>query len=68
MYLFDHNHPTEAFRERQEMLAQEARDTHLASLLRAARRNRTIGQERTTWSPGRAIALWGRTSVPGFRA
>lgn len=68
MYLFDHNHPTEAFRERQEVLAQEARDDHLASMLRAARRNRTIGQERTTWSPGRAIALWGRPSVPDFRA
>ena len=68
MYLFDNNHPTELFRERQEMLAQEARDAHLASLLRAARRNRTTGQERTTWSPERAIALWGRTSLPGFRA
>ena len=68
MYLFDRNHPTDVFRERQEMLAQEARDAHLASMLRAARRNRTIGQERTTWSPGRAIALWGRASVPHFRA
>jgi hypothetical protein len=68
MYMFDPNHHTELFRERQEMLAQEARDAHLASMLRAARRNRTIGQERTTWSPGRAIALWGRTSVPYFRA
>jgi hypothetical protein len=68
MYMFDPNHHTEPFRERQEMLAQEARDAHLASMLRAARRNRTIGQERTTWSPGRAIALWGRTSVPYFRA
>ena len=73
MYLFDRNHPTDVFRERQEMLAQEARDAHLASMLRAARRNtarrnRTIGQEQTTWSPGRAIALWGRTSVPDFRA
>ena len=43
MYLFDNNHPTELFRERQEMLAQEGRDAHLASMLRAARRNRTIG-------------------------
>jgi hypothetical protein len=68
MYLFDPNHSTELFRERQEMLAQEARDAHLASKLRAARRNRTVGQERTTWSPGRAIALWGRTSMPHFRA
>lgn len=68
MYVFDPNHPTELFRERQEMLAQEARDAHLASMLRAARRNRTRGQERTTWSPGRATALWGRTSVPYFRA
>jgi hypothetical protein len=68
MYLFDPNHPTEVFHERREMLAQEARDAHLASMLRAARRNRTIGQERTTWSPGRTIALWRRTSVPQFRA
>ena len=50
------------------LLAQEARNAHLASMVRAARRNRTIGQERTTWSPGRAIALWRRTSVPYFRA
>lgn len=68
MYMFDPNHHTELFRERQHLLAQEARDAHLASMLRAARRNSTIGQERTTWSPGRAIALWGRTSVPYFRA
>jgi hypothetical protein len=43
MYMFDPNHHTELFRERQEMLAQEARNAHLASMLRAARRNRTIG-------------------------
>jgi hypothetical protein len=68
MYLFDRNHPTELFRERRELLAREVRDGRLADQLRAARRGSTGSEERATWSPGRAIALWGRASVPHFRA
>lgn len=68
MYLFDSNHPTELFRERQELLVGEVRVARLASQLRAARRSSTTGERRRAWLPGRAIALWGRTSVPHFRA
>jgi len=69
MYLPDLNHPTELFRERQGLLAREARDARLAKQLRAARREqRTTSGRQTAWFPGRAIALWGRTSVPFFGA
>jgi hypothetical protein len=62
MYPIDPNHPT-LYRERQELLAQEARDARLAGQLRAATSDR-----RTSDFSGRAMALWGRTSVPFFRA
>ncbi len=69
MYPIDPIHPTELYRERQELLAQEARDARLARQLRAARRERTATSDRRTSSfSGRAMALWGRTSVPFFRA
>ena len=65
MYLFDPIHPTELFHERQEAVMRDAR---LARQLRAARRQeRTTSERRTVWLPGRAIALWGRASVPFFR-
>lgn len=68
MYLLD-NHSTELFRERRELLAREARDARLARELRAARReHRSTSGPRTARSAGRAIALWGRTSVPFIRA
>ena len=69
MYPIDPIHPTELYRERQELLAQEARDARLARQLRAARRERTATSDRRTSDfSGRAMALWGRTSVPFFRA
>jgi hypothetical protein len=58
-------HPT-LYRERQELLAREAR---LAGQLRAAHWERTAPIDRRTSDYfGRAMALWGRTSVPFFRA
>jgi transcription elongation GreA/GreB family factor len=69
MYLLDPKHPAELFHARQEALIQEARDARLAGQLREARRQeRATSQRRTTRFPGRAIALWERTSVPFFRA
>jgi hypothetical protein len=46
MYLPDLNHPTELFRERQELLAREARDARLAKQLQAARREQRTTSER----------------------
>ena len=69
MYPIDPIHPTELYRERRELLAQEAREARLARQLRAARRERTATSDRRTSSfSGRVMALWGRTSVPFFRA
>jgi hypothetical protein len=69
MYPIDPIHPT-LYRERQELLAREAREARLAGQLRAARRERTATSDRRTsdYFPGRVMALWGRTSVPFFRA
>ena len=69
MYPIDPTHPTALFRERHELQAQEAREVRLAGQLRAARRERTAGSDRrTSGLTGRVMALWGRTSVPVFRA
>ena len=58
-------HPT-LYRERQELLAREAR---LAGQLRAARRELAAASgRRTSGFGGRAMALLGGTSVPFFRA
>jgi hypothetical protein len=68
MYPIDPIHPT-LYRERQELLAREAREARLAGQLRAARRQRTATSDRRTSNfSGRVMALWGRTSVPFFRA
>jgi hypothetical protein len=64
---FANENPTELFYERQEVL-REARDTHLARQLRAVRSKGSPRSERRMASFGRALALWGRTSVPFFRA
>ena len=65
MYPIDPIHPT-LYRERQELLAREAR---LAGQLRAARREWAAASgRRTSGFAGRATALLGRTSVPFFRA
>ena len=68
MYPVDPIHPT-LYRERQELLAREAREARLAGRLRAARRGRAAARDRrTSGFSGRAMALLGRTSVPFFRA
>ena len=65
MYPIEPIHPT-LYRERQELLAREAR---LAGQLRAARREQAAASgRRTSGFPGWAMALWGRTNVPFFRA
>jgi hypothetical protein len=67
--LLDHNHPTKLSYERQEPLAREAGDARLAKRPRAARRKEEpTGERRTAAFPWRVMALWGRTSVPFFRA
>ncbi len=68
MYPIDPMHPA-LYRERQELLAREAREAHLAGQLRAARRERAAASgRRTSGFSGGAMALLGRTSVPFFRA
>jgi hypothetical protein len=68
MYPIEPIHPTELYRERQELLGQEARETRLTGQLRAARRERTAPSDRRTSDfSGRVMALWGRTSIPFFR-
>ncbi len=68
MYPIDPIHPTELYRERQELLAREAREARLAGQLRAARRERTAPSDRRTSDfSGRVMALWGRASIPFFR-
>jgi hypothetical protein len=68
MYPIDPIHPT-LYRERQELLAREAREARLAGQLREARRERAAASgRRTPGFAGRAMALWVRTSAPFFRA
>jgi hypothetical protein len=60
---------TEIVRERQLALLHEAEDQRLARRLRAARsKERPRSERRMVGSFGRAIALWGQTSIPFFRA
>jgi hypothetical protein len=54
-HLLEHNNPTELSHERQELRT-------------ARRKERSMSKRRTAWSPRRAIALWGRTGIPFFRA
>jgi hypothetical protein len=67
LYFTNENHTQLYSYERQELL-REARDAHLAPQLRAVRSKGSPRSERRVASLGRAIALWGRTSVPFFRA
>ena len=68
MYPIGPIHPT-LYRERQALLAREAREARLAGQLRSARQERTATSDRRTSDfSGRAMALWGRTSIPFFRA
>jgi hypothetical protein len=68
---FTNQNPTELYYQRQELLLREVRETRLARRLRAARqkgRVRTHSGQRTAGILRQAIALWGRASVPFFRA
>ena len=72
---FTNENLTELYCQRQELLVQEARNRRLARRqLRAARsKGSPRSERRSRVSFGRAIAssiasLWGRISVPFFRA
>jgi hypothetical protein len=69
MYITN-EHPTELYYRRNGLLLKEAENAHLARQLRAARRMGAPekGSDRRMAGLRRAIALWGRTSVPFFRA
>jgi hypothetical protein len=56
--------PTEMFRERQLGLLSEAENRRLARRLRKAHSKGHPRSERRTAGFRRAIALWGRTSIP----
>ena len=58
--------PTEMFRERQLALLRDAENRHLARRLRKARSEEHSRSERRMAGFRRAIALWGRTSIPFF--
>ena len=60
--------PTETFRERQLALLREAEERRLARRLRRARSKRSPRSDRRAAGLLRAIALWGRTGIPFFRA
>jgi hypothetical protein len=68
---FTNENLTELYCQRQELLVQEARNRRLARRqLRAARpKGSPRSERRSRVSFGRAIAsLWGRISVPFYRA
>jgi hypothetical protein len=59
--------PTEMFRERQLLLLSEAENRHLTRQLRKAHsEGHPRSEERRMAGIRRAIALWGRTSIPFF--
>jgi len=63
--------PTELWRERQTLLLREARIRSLARQLRRNRGARGASGTESRWRRrgfGRAIAMWGHTNVPFFRA
>jgi hypothetical protein len=60
--------PTEVFRQRQLALLREAEEQRLARRLRTARSKGRPRSDRRMAGFRRAIALWGRTGIPFFRA
>ncbi len=63
--------PTELWRERQTLLLREAHNRSLIRQLRRNRRARGASRTESGWRLtrfGRAIAMWGHTNVPFFRA
>ena len=61
-------YPTEMFRERQLALLREAEERRLARKLRADRSRGHPRSERRMAGFRRAMALWGRTKTPFFKA
>jgi hypothetical protein len=57
---------TEMFRERHLALLHEAEDRRLARRLRAARSKARPRSDRRMAGFKRAVASWGRTSIPFF--
>jgi hypothetical protein len=70
MYSLDYKHPTELFSERREALIRETRDAHFVRELREARSKSNAGRKRSRWKDfvRRITGVWGRTSVPFFKA
>jgi hypothetical protein len=60
--------PTEMFRERQLALLREVEERRLVRQLRAARSKGHPRSERRMAGLLRTISMWGRTSIPFFRA
>jgi hypothetical protein len=65
---FTNEHMTESYYDRHLALVREAEDRRLARPLRAARSKRNPRSDRRITGFRRAIALWGRTSIPFFKA
>jgi hypothetical protein len=60
--------PTEMVRERQVALLREADERRLARRLRASGPRRSLRTESLGAGFRRAVASWGETSIPFFRA
>ena len=63
--------PTELYYERHELLLREARQARPARGQKAARRREAAGKQGVRRTDGvlrRALASWGRTSIPFFGA
>ncbi len=65
---FTNEHMTESYYDRHLALVHEAEDRRLARPLRAARSERSPRSDRRITGFRWAIALWGRTSTPFFKA
>jgi hypothetical protein len=68
---FTNQNPTELYYQRQELLLREAKERRLARRLRAVHRKgapRKGSGHRAAEFLLRAIDLWGRASIPFFRA
>jgi hypothetical protein len=63
-----HINPTEMVRERQAALLREADERRLARRLRASGPRRSSRTESLGAGFRRAVASWGETSIPFFRA
>lgn len=60
--------PTQMFRERQLVLLREAQERHLVRSTRAAAPKQSPQSDRRLATFRRGITLWGRESLPFFKA